>query len=765
MGTYRGTILVSLLITLVPAVPADDPDTDQNLFFETKIRPVLVEHCSKCHSATITKPKGGLRLDSRDGILAGGDTGRAVVAGNVEQSRIIEAIRYENDHLRMPPAGKLSDAVIADFITWVQMGAPYPSNRGTAPPDRTGINFKKAREFWAFQKLKVPDVPPVERHDRLRTPVDAFILAKLEDVLLQFSPDADRRTLLRRVYLDLTGLTPTPEVVNNFLADKSTGAYQRVVDRLLASPHFGERWGQHWLDAAGFVPERGQQWQYRDYVIRSFNGDKPYDRFLVEQFAGDEMVDWRKAETFTPETKELLVATGFLRTANDQTGNVMTDIPSYRYAILFDTIEIFGTGVLGLTLQCARCHSHKYDPVSQQDYYRLMALFTPAYNPQKWIRVGERMLPEGIEGVYDVAKAPKTHLLIRGDFRNPGSEVSPGYLRVFCNSDSEALAPLVNSEAKGATSGRRLSFARWLTRPETPISGLIARVMINRIWQHLFGEGIVATPGNLGHSGARPTHPKLIDYLASEFVRDGMRVKRIIKMLVMSTVYRQRSTFSDSHTTAETVTSGPYSVDPHNQLLWRMSLRRLESEIIRDCVLAASSALDRTLAGPVVPLHSLPGGLTVVKTEGLPTPTSQWRRSVYLGTRRIGGSPQPSVTLLSVFDHPILNTNCTRRKSSAVVLQSLTMLNDVFVLNQADIFSDRVARESGPAAQDRIDLAFRIALARPPTAEEAAWSVQFLNEQRTAYRASLSSPEMADRKALASLCHALFNTNNFLYVE
>ena len=216
---------------------------------------------------------------------------------------------------------------------------------------------------------------------------------------------------------------------------------------------------------AGFIPERESQWHYRDYVIRSFNADKPYDRFLTEQFAGDELVDWRGMKTVTSETKELLVATGFLRTANDQTGNVMTDIPSYRYSVLFDTIEIFGTGVMGLTLQCARCHSHKYDPVPQRDYYRLMALLTPAYNLQKWIRVGKRKLPSGIDGLFDVASPPKTHLLVRGDIQTPGSEVRPGYLRVFCDSDSEALVPRDNFEAKGATSGRRLAFARWLTRP------------------------------------------------------------------------------------------------------------------------------------------------------------------------------------------------------------------------------------------------------------------------------------------------------------
>ena len=618
------------------------------------------------------------------------------------------------------------------------------------PSGQTETAEIEAAEFWAFQKLARPNVPVVGHNQRVRSPVDAFVLAKLKDQGLSFSPDADPLTLVRRAYLDLIGLPPSPDEVERFRResiDNPQSAFGNLLDRLLASPHFGERWGQHWLDTAGFVPEREFRWRYRDYVVRVFNSDKPYDRFLIEQLAGDELVDWRAAKTLTPQMAELLVATGFLRTANDLTGNAMTDIPSYRYALLFDTLEIFGSSVMGLTLQCARCHTHKFDPIPQRDYYRLMALFTPAYNPDQWIRAPQRMLRGDIAGLADVGPAPKTRLLLGGDFRNAGPEVKPGFLGYFCDSESDALAPAVHADAKGETSGRRLALAQWLTKPNTRVGGLVNRVLVNRIWHHLFGQGIVATPGNLGHSGAPPTHPELIDFLAREFVRGGRRVKPLLKRLMMSTVYRQ--------------------APEDNRPRWRMRVRRLDSEVIRDAILTASGKLDRTVGGASVPLKSLVGGLTVVDTDNLTTPSDQWRRSIYLKSRRVDGgtSPQPSVSLLNVFDQPILTTNCTKRRSSTVVLQSLTMLNDEFVLRQAGYFAERVAEEAGPTMRDRIDRAFQIALARVPSVEEADWSERFLNEQANAYRASLTSPKAADTKALATLCHALFNTNNFLYVE
>lgn len=630
------------------------------------------------------------------------------------------------------------------------------------------FDFEKEGQFWSFRILQEPLVP--EARGEVDTAVDAFVLEKLDAKGLTFSPAADRRTLLRRAFLDLVGLPPTPDEIEAYLADESSGAYERLIDRLLNSSHFGERWGQHWLDAVGFVTDRPTRWQYRDYVINAFNSDKPYDRFLVEQIAGDELVDWRNAEKLTPEMREVLIATGLLRTASDNTGNVMTDILSYRYEILFDTLEVLGTGVLGLTLQCARCHTHKYDPIPQRDFYRMMALFTPAYNLQKWLRNGDRELPEKIDGLYDIGPPPGTHLLVRGDIESPGPKVRAGFLRALSLSDETALAPQVNTEAQGATSGRRLAFGRWLTRGQTPAAGLVARVWVNRIWHHLFGRGIVRTPGNLGHSGERPTHPELIDYLASEFVRGGWRIKPIVKLVMLSRVYRQVST------------GEPPSQDPENRLWWRMPLRRVESEVIRDSMLAASGKLDRTMLGPAIPIENLPNGATIVKTKDLPTPTSQWRRSIYLANQRVGGLPYPTVTLLSVFDQPLLTSNCTKRRTSAVVTQSLTLLNDPFVLEQADYFAARLIQEA--TAQERVDLAFRIALGRSPTAEESKWSDEFLSAQRDTFRSAAQTVSNAaqavsteatsaeptakanpERQALASLCHAIFSFNNFLYVE
>ena len=630
------------------------------------------------------------------------------------------------------------------------------------------LDVEQARQYWAFRQPISPTIPEVAHSDSTRTPIDAFVLARLEANELDFSPAADRRTLLRRVYLDVIGLPPEPEEVIAFLAENSPDAYQRVLDRLLASPHFGERWAPHWLDPAGFIPHgESSRWRYREYVVRSFNQDKPYDRFLIEQLAGDELVDWRTADSITPEIQELLVATGFLRTANDLTGNVMTDIPSYRYSTLFDTLEIFGTSVLGLTLQCARCHTHKYDPIPQRDYFRLMALFTPAYNPEKWIRVQDRMAPGEIVALYDVGPPPKTHLLNRGDINIPTDEVQPGFLRVFCETNADALADKIPEQKQGDTSGRRLALAHWLTKPMTPVNGLVNRVLVNRVWHHLFGRGIVATPGNLGRSGAAPTHPELVDYLATDFVRGGSRLKLLVRQLLTASVYRQATTRWSGKSPTDLAATDLLTKDAENRFLWRMRLRRMDSEIIRDAILAISGKLDRTPGGSGVLLKNLPEGQIVVDTEKMPTPTSHWRRSIYLGAPRVDGTTwsQPNVSLLSVFDQPIIMTNCTQRKSSAVVLQSLTMMNDTFVLEQAQHFAERIAKSAGAEEADRVRLAFQIALTRPPTPDESAWSAEFLKLQVDNYEV-LSLPTAAvELKALASLCHALLNSNSFLYIE
>ena len=636
----------------------------------------------------------------------------------------------------------------------------------------------KTVDHWSFQQLQSPAVPVVASPQRLRTAIDAFVLARLEEKKLSFSPDADRLTLFRRLHFDLIGQPPPPEQIEAWAANDSPDAYERLIDRLLASPGFGQRWAQHWLDVAGFVPEQNQMWRYRDYVIHAINTDKPFNRFLVEQIAGDELFDWRSAESVPVEMKELLVATGYLRCARDLTGNDMTDIPEVRYATIYNTLEIFGTGVMGLTLQCARCHSHKFDPIQHHEYYQMMALLTPAFNNDNWLRPGNRHVLNGeVAAVYDVGPPPATHVFQSGNFTAPGEEVQAGFVRALSLSQNSSL--VISSEAVGETSGRRLALAHWLTKSDTPASALVSRVMVNRVWQHLFGRGMVATPDNFGTGGSPPTHPNLINYLASELVRGGQHRKRIIRDAMSSTVYRQASfrarnsefgvpneNSSTPSDTSRRVVENPQNLDPENHWLWRMPLRRLESEIIRDAMLASSGQLDRRLGGASVVLKRLEGGLLAIDETKLSEPTDFWRHSIYLGGVRVDGgtSPQPNVTLLSVFDQPILHTNCTQRKSSNVVLQSLTLLNDEFVLAVADEFSKHVLRHVGTEPRQQIDMAFRNALGRPPQPDEIAWSESLLADQISTYLEKVS-PSEAHQKALATLCHALFNSNGFLYVE
>jgi hypothetical protein len=731
----------------------------------------------------------------------------------------------------------------------------------------------KGRQHWAFRPLVSPAVPRVRQTEQVRTPIDAFVLSKLEEKGLGFAPEADRVTLARRACLDLLGVPPSPELVDAFLADDRPGAYERLIDRLLASPYCGERWGRHWLDVAGYseITEgdehptvyrvREEFWRYRDYVIRSFNADKPYDRFLTEQLAGDEMVDWRHAPRFTPEIKELLTATGFLRTSADFTTS--QNFPFERYEVLHGTIQTITSGILGLTVACARCHNHKFDPIPQRDYYRLMALLTPAYNLDNWTQANLRYVPDvspaeqqgidrsnaeidrqvralkeeeaglrhghaarlrerklrslpesiradtraalatpkekrdavqaylaaklgpglqvsedevnkvlsaddrkrigdlgkrradmerrrrssgKIQALFDVGKAPTTYLLKRGNHLTPGPAVEPGFLGVLGNAD---LPPDIKPQE------RRLAFARWLTRPGTPASALVARVLVNRVWLHHSGRGIVPTAGNFGHTGASPTHPELLDWLATEFVRSGWKIKALHRLILTSMVYRQASYRSEA-IRAE-------ALDSDNLLLWQMPLRRLDAEAIRDAILAASGALDSSAGGPSVPIEARPDGLIVVDEKQLPTPTAKWRRSIYLFARR-----NYHLTLLSTFDTPRMATNCTQRTQSVVPLQALTMLNNALVWEQGRLIAQRVARALPDAPLARqVELAFRLTLARRPTPDQTAACEALLVKQTEWFArvAPKSTRAQAAHKALANLCRMLFNTNEFLYID
>ncbi|MCH7729542.1 MAG: DUF1549 domain-containing protein, partial [Planctomycetes bacterium] len=604
------------------------------LRFEKDIAPIFAKRCYKCHGAETREAELDLRTVSA--MLKGGERGAVLVRGYPENSELLEMITAG----KMPPENEppLTRKEIANLRRWIKLGAP--ADERIELPSAAALVSQKDRQHPAYQKLKRPNPPRVQQPDRVRTPIDAFLLARLEERGLSFSPEAGRTTLARRAWFDLIGLPPSPSELTEFLEDKRPDAYERLVSRLLDSPHFGERWGRHWLDAAGYVDVYGSdndaatiktlagKWRYRDYVVQSFNQDKPFDRFLVEQLAGDELFDWRSAKSFTPEMRDALIATGFLLCAADSTGSPELNTPDIRHRVLQVTGEIVASNLLALTVNCAKCHNHKYEAIPQIDYYRWMAVFSPAFNPQRWvIATGHEVKDPSlgkIQVVYEHHPPSPTFLLRRGNHLKPGTEVHPGLLTVLSegekgerleqeggskllhdsssreeprHDDSErrptVVVKLPRTSALKQSSGRRLALARELTNPRTRASALMARVMVNRIWQHLFGKGIVATSENFGVSGAPPTHPELLEWLAAEWIEGGWRTKPLIRRIMTSRAYRQSSIRGVG--TASKDNSAADSVDPDNSLYWRMSLRRLEAEAIRDSILTASGKLDASL--------------------------------------------------------------------------------------------------------------------------------------------------------------------------
>jgi hypothetical protein len=874
-------VLISILSALVSAGVslADKPLSAVHAEFEHDILPILTAHCLKCHSAG--KPKGGLDLRTVDRATKGGTSGPALIPGSADKSLLIGKITAGE----MPPGKvKLAESEVRLLRQWIDAGAPAAKSAITAAV--RGESLSRS-EHWAFRPPARPAIPVVREGGRVRNAVDAFLLAKLQANGLGFSADAERTTLLRRAYFDLIGLPPSPDDVSAFLADGRLDAYERLLDRLLSSPHFGERWGRHWLDVVGYADTVGfdgdsnniimseGKWRYRDYVIDAFNSDVPFNRFVTEQLAGDELVDWRNATSYSPETRKLLIATGFLRTARDQSHEPESNIPLSYYGVLHDTVSIVGNSLLGLTLGCAQCHDHKFDPITQKDYYRLMAVFTPAYNPSDWrpvfpwkAGINDRGIPDvapperakidrhnlqidtqisalnkeikdtlrpletrlhdaklarlpeairadtaaavqtppakrtevqrylagkfekslrvtpeevtaalgdaekgvvdrhraqianleagrqkygKIQALYDVGPAPPTCLLKRGNYETPGEEVQPGFPSVLC--DRAELS--AGSKVSSRSSGRRLALARWLTEPNSQASALLERVMVNRLWLHTFGRGLVPSPENFGLSGEPPSHPELLEFLSSEFSRTGWRVKPMLKLLMTSTAYRQTSRPEPADKSAD-----PSRVDPSNSLYWRMPLRRLEAEAIRDAVLTVSGELDPTRGGPPILTRANADGMVTVDKKALASPTAGNRRSVYLLFRRAY-----NLSFLSVFDEPLVAINCPRRDASAVALQSLTMLNDAFVADQAKHFALRVARAEAVSDERAIQLAYRLALTREPDAAEMTICKQLLARQRKAFRSGGRSERDARTSALESLCHAIFNTSEFLYVE
>ena len=893
------------------------PSPDGTEFFEKKIRPLLAGKCYACHGEKIAS--SGLRLDFKAGLGRGGNRGTAIVPGDPDGSLLIKAVSFRDPQLKMPPGGRLSAAELADLSEWVRMGAPDP--RAT-PPSKptipTEIDFAEARKFWAFQPIRHAAPPKVKNRTWARSPIDAFLFAELEVKGLTPAPAADKATLLRRVTFDLTGLPPTPEEIAAFLADKSPHAYEKVVDRLLASPHYGERWARHWLDLVRFAETSGHEfdfekqeaWRYRDYVIRAFNQDLPYDQFVKEQLAGDLLPSPR----VTPDGKQLdtPVATGLFGLGEERNG--ATDLGEVRAEKMDSRIDVFGKAFLGLTIACAKCHDHKFDPIPATDYYALGGIFestqlalgsiqSPSQNKEAesilrgvattiqskpvyqertgdivfedfrkpsfegWhisglafaggpiggmansFRAGSDKLmgtltsksfvpskqyihvrlagtkfspvrehpsllavtifangryPKGVAGdgdgmlrwktialheeigqlcnleiadrrtdghiivdriVFSDSKQPpadppepvvveplpaadeqalpvepfgmiaaedEPHNLrihLRGNHLNLGDEVPRGFLHV-----------LAGSKPSYTHGSGRLELAEALFRPDNPLT---ARVMVNRIWQHHFGEGLVRTVDNFGRMGDRPSHAELLDYLAWRFRESGWSVKAMHREMVLSNVYRLSSVPSDRSR----------EVDPNNRLLSHMRVKRLEGETIRDAILAASGSLDLTTYGPSVRPH------ISAYQDGRGKPDSgpldgAGRRSVYLEVRRNFITP-----LFLAFDYPLPSTTVGRRSVSTVPSQALMLMNNEFVASEASKWAARALSETNKNV--RLDHMFLRAYGRLPDSTDRAQIAEFLGQQAARYPGATAE----DPRVWADLAHVIFNSKEFIFVR
>lgn len=721
--------------------------------FEREVAPILVRHCLECHSGA--DASGRLNLGTRDGAWQGGESGKALVPGDAGASLLFQRVHAGE----MPPKrqGKpqpLPSAETAILKTWVEEGADWPADRRLDLFEFT-TDRRGGRDWWSLQPVRRPEIPGVKRTEWVKTPVDAFVLEKLEAAGWEPGPEADRRTLIRRVAYDLTGLPPTFEQVEAFVGDRSPDAYERVVDRLLASPQFGERWARHWLDVVRYAETCGyerdqvkpQVWKYRDWVIRAFQEDKPYDRFVLEQLAGDEIAGADEASW---------VATGFLRlgTWNDEPN----DPEEYKYERLEDLVHATSTAFLGMTVKCARCHDHKFDPITQMDYHRMAAGFWAGYiQPGQGVLGGPdpKKLTFDVLAWTDVSREPQPlRFLKKGDPQRPGDPVEPGHLSMI-----PALnRPLPPPPADARTSERRRHLAEWIVDPANPLT---ARVWVNRIWLHHVGQGLVRSPDNFGFTGDLPTHPELLDWLADELVRGGWRSKPLHKQIVMSATYRQASVHPKQ---------GTYrNRDAGNRLLWRADRRRLDSDALRDSLLWVAGNLDLTRIGgpsfsPVIGADALEGLSMKDQAWKASPPEEQGRRAIYSFTKRSLLPP-----FATVFDFPDTTLPCGQRDVSVVAPQALALMNNAFVHEQSAGLTRRVAAAARDEVE-RIQLAWRLALGRSPTPTEMARArehlaretARVLERQRKEPVGDLRPPDM---HALASLCHVLLNTNEFIYVD
>jgi cytochrome c553 len=787
--------MVTLLLSLLTA--SSDGDN-----FPRVVQPILTQHCIKCHQGE--KAKAGLNLTSAEAILAGSKGGPVVVPGNPDGSLMVQVLATGHD-THMPPDEQLKQEHIDAIANWVK------SLPATAAAPRKEMQVTdQDREHWAFRRIQTVTPP----NNSAPHPIDRFLLAELQGKNLAFAPPAQPRTLIRRLSFSIVGLPPTPEQVEAVVAafqKNSAAAVQQEIDRLLASPHYGERWARHWLDVARFSDADGQDrldprpnpdggggaYHYRDYVIRSFNEDKPFNRFIMEQVAGD---------VLAPNDREAKIATAFLRLSHASGA----EPPKARFDELDDMVSTVSSAVLALTVGCSRCHDHKTDPIPQRDYYRLLAVFAgterrseavptpeekaaadalaeskrrelealraqlanllseqtekreddeiPApdfVGPPPMSRWARNRLREAdkirsriqnVEGeqarlatalvASEMASPPKAHLLLRGDPKAPADEVQPGAPIVLSKGDFPSDQP------------RRLALAKWLTANENPLT---ARVIVNRVWHYHFGRGLVSTPSNFGTSGDQPTHPDLLDWLADDFMKHGWSVKHLHRQILSSAAYQQSTTTSPE----------AKQIDPDNRLWSRFPRRRLDAEALRDAILFTSGQLNPVMFGPGA--RARPGDVALAP-EAARSPLAvregpqQWRRSIYLAVSR----NNPSV-LLESFDAPPPACPCDKRTNTTVPTQALVLLNAPFMIEQADHLARRVKKEVGSDPAKQIDKLYQICLGRAAASIEIERAIKFLNDPNIRIRPG--RPKTDDLGALADLAHVMLNLNEFIYIE
>jgi hypothetical protein len=751
------------------AAAADKPSPEQLEFFEKKVRPILVENCLSCHGAK--KQEFGLRLDSRAAVLKGSDGGAVVVSGDPEKSSLIEAVRYAGP-TKMPPEDKgkkLPDEAIEALTAWVKMGLPWPD--GPAPAAKALSVADVRAKHWSFQPVQKPEPPKVEQSSWVKTPVDAFILARLEEKKLRPARPADKRTLIRRATLDLIGLPPTPEEVAAFEADRSLKAYENLIDRLLASPHYGERWGRHWLDVARYADTKGYvfveerrfpySYTYRDYVIRSFNEDLPYDQFVAQQLAADLLP--------LGDDKRPLAALGFLTLGRRFLNN--------QQDIIDDRIDVTMRGLQGLTVACARCHDHKFDPIPQKDYYSLYGVFDSCVEPKELPLVGQpeptpeyqafeeelhkreavvtkyqeehkdelkannRKFREELTALQrkvdewnvtgpgsppramvlqDLPKPRNPHVFLRGNPNNRGEAVPRRYLEVLAGEKREPF-----KEGSG-----RLELARAIATRDNPLT---ARVVVNRVWLNHFGKGLVRTPSDFGLRGDPPTHPELLDYLAATFMDEGWSVKKLHRLIMLSNTYRQSS---DGDPQTELA-------DVDNRLFGRMNRQRLDLEALRDSLLAVAGRLDSTAGGAAVELTKTP---------------FTTRRTVYgfIDRQNLPG-------LFRTFDFASPDASTGQRFTTTVPQQALFLMNSPFVIEQAKHFVSRPDIASLPKTEERIDRMYRLAFGRVADPEEISSGLQFLKTAGTVQ--TKADGKSVKLTAWEQYAQVLLLANEFAFVD